>query len=230
MQLYQTPAFAPYAWFCCGHYGPFQCLFITLIYLHSFPDPGEFFLARYLVDEVIHHCVAHYEMPGPSSAASTRNNSAEPESSGGKMRMPLAIQVLVKLHDRLNSPDGLDDPDVLEGAYRFAGPHLVSKISSYMRAPSDQATSQTPPSTTNRTNRDCDTSPIVSGPPPAGSKSRLRTGNFEAGSDSGRDVDFLSTILDLEAWSSLMLLDSDDILANDIPDSPALSRGLTYPN
>ncbi|KAJ5160400.1 Transcription factor [Penicillium canariense] len=179
LQLHQTPAFAPYAWFCCSHYGPSQCVFITLMYLHSFPDAGEIFLARYLVDEVIQHYATHYQISDPSSTSSTKNNSEEPASNGGKMRMPLAIQVLVELHDRLDSSGG--------------------------------------PSSANRTNHNCETPPIVTGPPPvvaAGSKPGLRNSVFEAESDSGRNTDFLTTLSDLEAWSSMIILESDDILAN----------------
>ncbi|KAJ5490653.1 hypothetical protein N7453_011478 [Penicillium expansum] len=106
LQLYQTPAFSPYAWFCSSHYGPFQCVFITLMYLHSFQESGETLLARYCVDEVIHHCVAQYQAPGSSS---TRTSPDDTDANLSKPRMPLAIQVLVDLHERLDSSPGAED-------------------------------------------------------------------------------------------------------------------------
>lgn len=171
LQLHQTPAFAPYTWFCCSHYGPSQCVFITLMYLHSFPDAGEIFLARHLVDEFIHHCAAHHQISDPWSTSSTRNNSEEPESNGVKMRMPLAIQVLVELHDRLYSSRGpqerpLSQPDTIECSYRFPASHLATKATSDLRVTPNQTSAETS-SSANRTNHNCETPPIVTGPPPS---------------------------------------------------------------
>lgn len=100
LQLYQAPAFSPYAWFYSSHYGPLQCVFITLVYLHSFPESGETLLARYCVDEVIQHCVSQYQDPDSSS---TRTSPGDTDSNSSKTRMPLAIQILVDLHERLDS-------------------------------------------------------------------------------------------------------------------------------
>lgn len=75
------------------------------MYLHYFQHSAETTLARYCVDEVIHHCVAQYQAPDPSP---TRTRDAT-DSNRGKMRMPLAIQVLVDLHERLDSFLGPED-------------------------------------------------------------------------------------------------------------------------
>nr|QWQ58167.1 MacR [Penicillium rubens] len=213
LQLYQAPAFSPYAWFCCSHYGPLQCVFITLMYLHYFQHSGETTLARYCVDEVIHHCVAQYQAPGPSS---TRTSLDGTDSSGGKMPMPLAIQVLVDLHERLDSSLGPEDKapplDLIECQARFSMSHLATKASN-LRATSDQPSSDV--SSTTRTHHNCETPPITTGAPPvaAGNKSIPPNSVFVAGSDSGLDMDFLATISDLEAWSSSLILESDNLLA-----------------
>ncbi|KAJ5186746.1 hypothetical protein N7449_011510 [Penicillium cf. viridicatum] len=99
LQLYQAPAFSPYAWFCSSHYGPLQCVFITLVYLHSFQESGETLLARYCVDEVMQQCMAQYQAPDSSSA----------RTSPGDTDMPLTIQILVDLHERLDSSLGAED-------------------------------------------------------------------------------------------------------------------------
>ncbi|KAJ5939549.1 Transcription factor [Penicillium verhagenii] len=230
--LHQTPAFAPYAWFCCSHYGPSQCVFITLIYLHSFPGPGEIFLARHLVDEFIHHRATHDKISDPWSTSSTRNNSEESESNGGKMRMPLAIQALVELHNRLDSSRGpqerpLSQPDTIESSYRFAASHLATKATSHLRVTPNQTSAETS-SSANRTNHNCETPATVTGSPPVvarGSKPGLPNSIFETESEFVPDMNFLPTILDLEAWSSMIILESDDILAN--PDNPMNDHPIT---
>ncbi|KAJ5537720.1 hypothetical protein N7494_007199 [Penicillium frequentans] len=221
LQLHQAPAFAPYAWFCCSHYGPSQCVFITLMYLHSFPDAGETFLARHLVDEFIHHCAAHYQVSDTRSASSTRNNSEEPESNGGKMQMPLPIKILVELHDRLGSSHGPQEQpasqsNTIEYSYGFPASHLATKATSHSRAIPIQ-TYPEPSFSANFTSHYCESPPIVIGPSPveaAGSKPGLPNNIFEAEIASNGDTDFLSTILDLEALSSIIVLESDDTLAN----------------
>ncbi|KAJ5688468.1 hypothetical protein N7536_011087 [Penicillium majusculum] len=106
LQLYQAPAFSPYSWFCSSHYGPLQCVFITLVYLHSFQESGETLLARYCVDEVIQHCISQYQAPNSSS---TRTSPGDTDSHSSKTRMPLAIRVLVGLHEHLDSSLGAED-------------------------------------------------------------------------------------------------------------------------
>ncbi|CAI7639452.1 unnamed protein product [Penicillium glandicola] len=211
LQLYQAPAFAPYVWFCCSHYGPLQCVFITLLYLHSFQDSGETLLARYCVDEVIHHCVAQYQSPDSSSS---RSSSDDTNSNGGKT-MPLAVQVLVDLHERLDSSLGPEDRpplslDVMGCQARFPASHLATKASEL------RATSNQPSSNASSTNRNCVTPSIITGHPPVTSSNKPGppTNVFVAGSDSGLDMDFLATISDLEAWSSSLLLESDNLLAH----------------
>ena len=137
------------------------------------------------------------------------------------MRMPLAIRVLVELRDRLDSSRGpqerpLSQQDTIECSYRFPASHLATKATSHLHATPNQTSSET--SSTNHTNQSCEP-PIITGPPPVGaacSKPRLPNSVFEAESDSGRDTDFHATISDLEAWSSIIILESDDILANPI--------------
>ncbi|KAJ5419975.1 hypothetical protein N7465_002494 [Penicillium sp. CMV-2018d] len=106
LQLYQAPAFSPYAWFSSSHYGPLQCVFITLVYLHSFQESGETLLARYCVDEVMQHCMAQYQAPDSSS---TRTSPGDTDSNSSKTHMPLVIQILVDLHERLDSSLGAED-------------------------------------------------------------------------------------------------------------------------
>ncbi|KAJ5359813.1 Transcription factor [Penicillium concentricum] len=216
LQLYQAPAFSPYAWFFCSHYGPLQCVFITLIYLHSFPDSGETLLARYCVDEVIHHCVAQYQTP---NGCSTRTSPDDTDSNASKARMPLVIQVLVDLHERLDSSlEAEDRPplplDLIGCQARFPTSHLATK-SSELRATSIH-TSPDGSSSTTRTNRNCETPSMTTGPLPvvAGEKPGPPNSLLVAGSDSGLDMDFLATISDLEAWSSSLILESDNLLAH----------------
>lgn len=136
------------------------------------------------------------------------------------MQMPLAIRVLVELHDRLDSSRGpqersMSQQDTIECSYRFPASHLATKATSHLRATPNQTSSET--SSTNRTNHNYETPPIITGPPPvvaACSKPGLPNSVFESESDSGRDTDFHATISDLEAWSSMIILESDDILAN----------------
>ncbi|KAJ5186081.1 Transcription factor [Penicillium cf. griseofulvum] len=216
LQLYQTPAFSPYAWFFCSYYGSLQCVFITLIYLHSFPDSEETLLARYCVDEVIHHCVTQYHAPDGSS---TRTGSEDTQSNGSRTRMPLVIQVLVDLHERLDSSLGAEDRpslplDVIEGQARFPTSHLATKVSE-LRATSKHSSSDVSSSTT-RTNRICETPSMTTEPLLVVTGDKLGPSNniLVAGSDSGLDMDFLATISDLEAWSSSLILESDNFLAH----------------
>ncbi|EAW09506.1 C6 zinc finger domain protein [Aspergillus clavatus NRRL 1] len=96
LQLSQTPAFSPYAWFCCSHHGPLQCVFIILTYLTSFSDSEDALLFLSCVDETLHHFKTHCQIPGSS-----------PPTNEGKMRVPSAIQVLVELRERLDSSLGV---------------------------------------------------------------------------------------------------------------------------
>ncbi|KAJ5951547.1 Transcription factor [Penicillium vulpinum] len=228
LQLYQAPAFSPYAWFFCSHYGPLQCVFITLIYLHSFQDSGETLLARYCVDEVIHHCIGQYQAPDPSSTKASPNDT---DPNAGKTRLPLVMQVLVDLQERLDLSLGAEDRpslplDVIECHAHFPASHLATKASE-LRATSNQPSSDASFSTT-RTNRNCETPSMTTGPPVvAGHKLAPPNSVLVAESDLGLDMDFLATISDLEAWSSSLILDSDNLLAylNDITPNHAVTTG-----
>jgi hypothetical protein len=48
----------------------------------------------------------------------------------------------------------------------------------------------------------------------AGNKAAPPNSVFVAGSDSGLDTDFLATISNLEAWSSSLIVESDNLLAH----------------
>lgn len=88
-------------WFLNSYYGPLQCIFLTLIYLQCFTDSSEIPLARYYIDEIIEHIVAHYQVSQqPSSEAA--NPDSESDAAPPKARLPLAIQVLVDIHSRLD--------------------------------------------------------------------------------------------------------------------------------
>ena len=104
LPIYQTPAFSPYKWFCNSYYGPLQCLFLTITYLHCFKDSKDVPLARYFVDEVIEHTVSCDQVAQPSAERSSPN--CQPPAKG---QMPLAIRVLVDLHSRLDSDPGLNN-------------------------------------------------------------------------------------------------------------------------
>ncbi|KGO67465.1 Transcription factor, fungi [Penicillium italicum] len=216
LQLYQAPAFSPYVWLCSSHYGPLQCVFITLMYLHSFQESGETLLAQYCVDEVMHHCVAQFQAPESSS---TRNSPNDTDSNSSKPRIPTAIQVLVDLHERLDSSLGAEDRrplplDVIECQARCPASHLATKASE-LRATPHRPSSDASSSTT-RINRNCETPSMTTGPPPvvAGNKIGPPNNIFVDGSDSGLDMDFLATISDLEAWSSSLILEPDNLLAH----------------
>ncbi|GKZ18420.1 hypothetical protein AbraIFM66951_000979 [Aspergillus brasiliensis] len=219
LQLYQTPAFSPYLWFCYRYHGPLQCVFLLLVYLHSFPEPGENVLARYCIDEIIDHTVSYYqvsqELPG-----ATRADNPECDEGSSPPQLPLAIQVLVDLHRRLDQhltsdtqPSGrLDDGDGRFSPYSlehgsqgtegdpinqniFSLPSLSSStstthIDSHQRAPSTATAPETP-------------SGLKPGPP---------SSVFVAESDSGLDLDILASLSDFESWPSSLVL--DDVLAH----------------
>ncbi|EKV11526.1 hypothetical protein PDIG_49690 [Penicillium digitatum PHI26] len=217
LQLYQAPAFSPYVWFCSSHYGPLQCVFIALIYLHSFQKSGETVLARYCVDELIHHSVAQFSAPDSSL---TKTSSNDTDSNPSKTRMPLAIQVLVDLHKHLDSSLGAEDRlplslDMIECQARC--PALPRTKASEFRATPHQPSSGAS-SSTNRTNN-CETPSMTTGPPPvvAGHTPGPPNNGLIDGSDSGLDMDFLATISDLDAWSSSLILEPDNLLA--LPDN-----------
>lgn len=130
LPLYQAPEFSAYLWFCRSNYGSLQCLYLTLVYLHHFPDPAEVVQARYYVDEVIKHMMSHYQDPDPLSV---RGSPDGPKCDGelSKPRMPLAIRVLIDLHSRLDSPcEPHNQPppslDVMAYQFHSRAPYLSS--------------------------------------------------------------------------------------------------------
>ncbi|KAJ5622723.1 hypothetical protein N7528_005955 [Penicillium herquei] len=111
LQLYQSPSFSPYMWFCYGHYVPLQYVFIAITYLHHFEHSSETWMARYCIEEFINHWMAEYQAPEPGSAS-----LKDAESNKDSKRMPLNIQVLIELHENLSSSlEPNDRPPLLDG-------------------------------------------------------------------------------------------------------------------
>lgn len=53
LQMTQTPAFLPYSWFCCNHFGPLQSTFLILAYLQQKRNTDTEAQALFLIDEVL---------------------------------------------------------------------------------------------------------------------------------------------------------------------------------
>jgi len=87
--------------------------------------------ARHCVDEVIKHTVSRYEAPDLSSKRGTPG-CPDHDGSPYKARMPLAIQVLIDLHSRLDSslaPHSQHPQPLLEamdGHVYSPAPHLAN--------------------------------------------------------------------------------------------------------
>lgn len=103
LKLYQTPAFAPYMWLYRIYFGPLQCTFILLIYLLHYQRAPNYQVIRYCVEEAIDHSMTQYQL-----AADFSLTNENPSSS--KSQVPVFIQVLVDLHQRLDSPKGSNEP------------------------------------------------------------------------------------------------------------------------
>ncbi|KAL4794666.1 hypothetical protein BDV19DRAFT_379370 [Aspergillus venezuelensis] len=217
LQLYQTPAFSPYIWSTYSYYGPLQCIFLTLVYLHCFKDSGQIPLARYCVDEVIDHSISHYQDPArlyrPSATADT-----DKADSLKKTRMPLAIQVLIDLHSRLDSHIGVD-----AGANQpcSSTPSLVSSSTSSSSLPtptpsaSSLSSSTCIPQNLNRgTQVSASVAPAPAPAPAAAPRPMASNTGFAPESDSILDLDYLASVSNLGSWSSSLVQESSDILAH----------------
>ena len=84
LQIMQTPAFAPYAWFNSIYPDPLQFLFPFLVYVQNNHDPESKAQALYVVDKVIDFFVSEegsstplafaeqiYDLPKPTISSST---------------------------------------------------------------------------------------------------------------------------------------------------------------
>ncbi|CAG7959730.1 unnamed protein product [Penicillium nalgiovense] len=102
--------------------------------------------------------------------------------------------------------------------------HLATKASD-LRATSDQPSSDVS-STTRTHHNNRETPPTTTGAPPvtAGNKPPPPNSVFVARSDSGLDMDFHATISDLEAWSTSLILESNNLLAH--PDNMTPDRAV----
>ena len=104
LRLYHTPAFAPYTWSYRTFFGPHQSTYILLTYLFRFRRQtltGH--EARYCVDGAIKLFMTQYQ-PTDSNSSLTNDNPDTSES-----HVPVAIQVLVDLRRRLDSPTGINE-------------------------------------------------------------------------------------------------------------------------
>ncbi|KAJ5894561.1 hypothetical protein N7495_006252 [Penicillium taxi] len=209
LQFYQAPAFSPYVWFCCSHFGPLQCVFLTLMYLHSFQDTKDTLLARYCIDEVIYHCVSTYQALDSSS----RGNSVGNEPNEDKLRTPIAIQALVHLQEQLHSSLGLEDRlpaplpyDLNECKAQFSMAHLAIKASD-LRATLNPVTPEASSITITDSSHACGTPQILTESllPISGSKLGPSNDVLVAENEHGFDI---------ETWSSSLIVESDNILAH----------------
>ncbi|RDK39833.1 C6 zinc finger domain protein [Aspergillus phoenicis ATCC 13157] len=221
LQLYQTPAFSPYVWFCYRHYGPLQCVFLILVYLRTFPESGDIVLARYCIDEIIDHTVSHYQVPQDSFGA-TRADNPESDEGSTEERIPLAIQVLVDLHNRLHSHPRSDNhtTDRLdENEYQFSPYSLELGIQGTEEDTIDKSIFSLPSlsSSSSRTHihRNQEAPSTTTAPQiPSGTKHGPPSSVFVADSDGGSDLDILASLSDFETWSSSLVVDPSDILAH----------------
>ncbi|RAH56640.1 C6 zinc finger domain protein [Aspergillus piperis CBS 112811] len=209
LQLYQTPAYSPYVWFCYRYHGPLQCVFLILVYLHCFPESGDIVLARYCIEEIIDHTVSYYQDPQGSSGVPRADNPDCGEGSS-EARIPLAVQVLVDLKSRLDSQmksdtriiDKLDEnkcrlsPYALEPGSRSTEKDTVNK--SIFPLPYSSFSSSTIHIHCNERAPSTATAPQT----PSGTRPGLTSSIFVAEDDSGLDLDVLTSLTDFESWSS----------------------------
>lgn len=200
LQVYQVPAFSPYMWFSYSHYGPLQCVYLILIYLHYFKDQKTIPLARYYVDEIIEYKMSHYQDVRPSSVEVSLD--AESEMGPSKARMPLAFQVLIDLQSRLDSHLESDNDSQLtinapEGSMLN---QVLSTPSSCVSSSSKQIPRHPNLTTTAR--------------PTAISVTKLKHLSSELAPESCPTLDpDLASIVDFDSWSSSLILEFNDILA-----------------
>lgn len=209
LQLYQTPAFSPYVWFCYQYHGPLQCAFLILVYLHRFPESEDIVLARYCIEEIIDHTVSYYQVPRDSPGES-RADDPECDEGSSEARIPLAIQVLVDLKSRVDSQmkfanritDKLDEnkcwlfPYTLELGSQSTEKDTVNE--SIFPLPNSSSSSSTI-----HNHRDQDApSTATATQTPSGTRPGPTSNVFAAEYDSGLDQDVLASLTDFESWSS----------------------------
>lgn len=105
LSLHHIPAFAPYVWSYRTYFGPLQSTYILLTYLLRFrPEPLNDHVVRPCVDGAIKMFMTQYQSTDSDSSLADNN----PNTS--ETHLPVAIQVLVDLHQRLDSPTGNGEP------------------------------------------------------------------------------------------------------------------------
>lgn len=105
LHLYQVPAFAPYVWSYRTCFGPLQSTYILLTYLFRFQQPNfQEEDVRYCVDGAIKIFTAQYQSQDSDFLLANDN------SNTSKSHVPVAIQFLVDLRQRLDSPTESDKP------------------------------------------------------------------------------------------------------------------------
>lgn len=187
-------------WSFCRGYGPLQCTFLILIYLLYFRQAPNYHLVRHYVDRIIHHYISSHKSPDSSLANGSLDISKPP--------MPVAIQVLVELHRRLDLPVGSKElpPSALnlkvhqfrvpstqlDTASNIPGPQLVqTSLAASLSATSHSETEHNTPSG------------ATTSTPGSGNAAQNTVSNHE----------FFASMSDLEAWSSLLVTESDELLA-----------------
>lgn len=99
LRLYRVPAFAPYVWSYRTCFGPLQSTYILLTYLFRFRRPtlneSE---VQYCVNGAIEIFTAQYKSTGSVSSLANDNLGIS------KPHVPVTIQILLDLHQRLDSP------------------------------------------------------------------------------------------------------------------------------
>ncbi|CRG86472.1 hypothetical protein PISL3812_03478 [Talaromyces islandicus] len=187
-------------------YGPLQCTFLILIYLHYFQQEPDYHIARYYVDKMIHHYISRHQSPNSSL------QNGGPDTS--KPPMPVAVQVLVDLHGRLDLPAGNNEVPPLAFNWKpdqsrvpSTQPKTISNIS-VPHPRSGQPSSVTSLSATAHSESEHSTisGHTLSDASTAESASSAYSAMF--------DQQFLASMSDLEALSSLLVMESDELFSN----------------
>ncbi|CAK49101.1 uncharacterized protein An10g00100 [Aspergillus niger] len=156
------------------------------------------------------------------SFGATRADNPESDEGSTEDRIPLAIQVLVDLHNRLQSHPRSDNQttDRLdENEYQFSPYSLELGIQGTEEDTIDKSIFSLPSlsSSSSRTHihRNQEAPSTTTAPQmPSGTKHGPPSSVFVADSDGGSDLDILASLSDFETWSSSLVVDPSDILAH----------------
>ena len=102
LQMMQTPAFAPYAWFSSTYFGPLQAVFLILVYMQNNHDPESEPQALYLVDEVIDFFVSEEGSSTPLASTKQTCDLPKPTTSSSTTQLNLAWPILKSLRISLS--------------------------------------------------------------------------------------------------------------------------------